>query len=638
MNKIFTKVSATIYIILFMSSFFLINSYAKEKYNPKKECVWFENYNKLSVNGKIECLIKENINKGYILNPSLVTDLGSEGHKLLIKKAYEAINDPSRSLSILALLGHKSLPLEYYKKVFSIYNYKKHLTPYEHTFKNIAFNEIFEVDVYDIATPESYRNAIKLLHEVDLETQNSILTNMQYFGYGRDRKKVISFLHALYPDPIFGHDFVFAPLVRLKDTSVIPLLIDNLKNSVPQGRISAADWLATMAKSENAQETRGKITLPSANSVSSAKNVASIIPILEETIKTDQNPRVKIAIAGALSKLGDKRGVKEVIPLLKDNDPEIQRMSNEALTEITDKHYGDNPKAWNKWLEQYNRTQKKQKPVTMKPPAPVVVKSGFKEFKIASVKELYTTIYNQVPTSGPPYYEYHYTDKFIPFLPESFWKDNDQLSDEPIRMGYYLRTKGPEGKGDYVITILKGRKSAMMMLLKEKNGNYNKVWEQKLDACDFYNLLVKDLFDTKTEYKLKAPKDLNIVESCTINDQAKAMIYKWSDKGEIELLYFESGGANKKPVTTKEITSQIYPHDTSIPQGIEIGCFKHSCVVTSGQDKYWWYEGSFKSLPLPESISSTITNQLTLPGTIVDNVLKHKQGTQDYYVGGKPTF
>ena len=150
MNKISTKIIVTILSFLSLNSFFLINSYAKDEYNPKKECVWFSNYEKLDINGKIECLIKENQTRGYILNPSLVADLGVEGHKLLIKKTYESINDPRRSLSLLALLGEKSLPLEYYRKVFSIYNHKKHLKPCEYTFKNIAFDKIFTADVDEI--------------------------------------------------------------------------------------------------------------------------------------------------------------------------------------------------------------------------------------------------------------------------------------------------------------------------------------------------------------------------------------------------------------------------------------------------------------------------------------------------------
>ena len=567
----------------------------------------------------------------------MVAKFGTEGHKLLIKKTYASINDARRSLSLLTLLGQASLPLEYYKKVFSIYNHKKHLTPYENTFKKIAFDKIFNSDVYDIATPESYKEAIKLWHEADPKTQREIEISIKDSVFGVDRQKMIPFLHELYSE---GYTrFALEQLVRAKDESAIPLLIDRLEtDKVPQERGITADWLATMAKSENANKTQGKITLPSANSVSSAKNIASIIPTLEETIKSDRDPRVKIAIAGALNKLGNKSGVKQIIPLLKDNDPEIQRMSTEALTEITGEHYGDNTKAWDKWLERYNRTHKQQKTMPMKPPTPVVVKSGFKEFKIASVKELYSTIYNQVPTSGAPYDEYHYTDKFIPFLPESFWKDNDQPSDEPIRMGYYLKTKGPEDKGNYVITILKGRKSVMLMLLKEKDKTYSKVWEQTLDTCDFYNLLVKDLFDTKTEHKLKAPKDLNIVVSCTINDQAKVMIYKWSNEKGIEPLYFEKEGDNKQLIKTPEVSNKIYFNETRLPQGIEISCFKHSCMVTSYQDKYWWYEGSFKSLPLPESVPPTTSKLLTLPGTIVESVLSHKKGVQDYYVGGKPTF
>ena len=59
MNKISTKIIVTIYSFLLLNSFFLRNSYANAEYNPKKECVWFENYNKLDLNGKIECLIED---------------------------------------------------------------------------------------------------------------------------------------------------------------------------------------------------------------------------------------------------------------------------------------------------------------------------------------------------------------------------------------------------------------------------------------------------------------------------------------------------------------------------------------------------------------------------------------------------
>ncbi len=388
--------------------------------------------------------------------------------------------------------------------------------------------------------------------------------------------------------------------------------------------------MGEIGESENVNKNPKKIAIPTVTTISSVDNIASIMPALKDALIKDPDPGVKLTTASALGKLGDKSGVKEVIPLLKNYDPQIQRDSKQVLTEITGEHYGDNTKAWDKWLERYNRTHKQQKTMPMKPPTPVVVKSGFKEFKIASVKELYSTIYNQVPTSGAPYYEYHYTDKFIPFLPESFWTDNDQPSDEPIRMGYYLETKGPEGKGNYVITILKGRKSAILMLLKEKDKTYSKAWEQKLDACDFYNVLVKDLFDTKTQYKLKAPKDLNIVVSCTINNQAKMMIFKWNNKGGIEPLAFEKEGANKKMVRTQEVTSMVYPND-NIQQVVYIACFKHNCIVQSQMDIYVWYDGLFMALP-PQSPEGFT------PYTIYKEIWNSKEWKQGQYVGGKPTF
>ncbi len=232
MNKISTKIFVTIYSCLLLNSFFLRNSYAKDE-NAKniikqlqQSCLFSSDYKKLDLNSKIECLIEVSIKLHYTSKKE-ADALGSDGHKLLIKKAYDSIKDPKRLDAILTLLGQESFPLEFYKEMFHIYHRTTPLPPTEiNLFEQIAMENIFRIDVYEIATPESYKEALKYLHASDAETSRSMEQDIKNSVDGADRKKIIPFLHELDAENKFAYNFVFELLVRAKDDGVIPLLID----------------------------------------------------------------------------------------------------------------------------------------------------------------------------------------------------------------------------------------------------------------------------------------------------------------------------------------------------------------------------------------------------------------------------
>jgi hypothetical protein len=185
---------------------------------------------------------------------------------------------------------------------------------------------------------------------------------------------------------------------------------------------------------------------------------------------------------------------------------------------------------------------------------------------IVSVKTLYKT--PPIKGSGLAYYEYHYTNKFIPFLSETFWKNNrNQPKDEPIRMQFYTETTFLEPGYTSIITTLSGQLVEELLILKKEKEGFTKVLGKKLFdvPCTFIN--VRLMYLTNKKYP-------DFVVSCVSNKVYGVMILQWNPPASLLPLsnegFWRSGpGKAAKPVY------EISPNEMKLyPNKIKMDVFQ----------------------------------------------------------------
>ncbi len=213
------------------------------------------------------------------------------------------------------------------------------------------------------------------------------------------------------------------------------------------------------------------------------------------------------------------------------------------------------------------------------------------------------TLYKTPPSKGSiAYDEYYYTDKFIPFLSESFWKDNkDQPKDEPIRMQSYTETTILEPNHLDIITILEGRWVSELLILKKEGKKITKVLGKQAfgSPCAFSN--VRLIYITNNEYP-------DFVVSCIATKVENVNIYQWKPPAYLILLFNEGlfrNGPEKiaKPVYEippdkmklypNKIKSEFFGGD-ALGGGVEIKKIGNEIEViehTEVSDNYYKWNG-----------------------------------------------
>lgn len=175
--------------------------------------------------------------------------------------------------------------------------------------------------------------------------------------------------------------------------------------------------------------------------------------------------------------------------------------------------------------------------------------------EIASVKTLFKTPPEK--SSGIAYYDYHYTDKFIPFLSDTFWKGNkDQPKDEPIRMQSYTETTSLEPGHTDIITILFGHWDGELLVLRKEKKGFTKVLGKKIfdGPCIFSN--VQLMYLTNKEYP-------DFVVSCVSGNADNVMILQWHPPASLIPL-FNEGIFRYGPRKTAKPVYDISPHEMKL--------------------------------------------------------------------------